>query len=128
MKPIYVCAPLVLALSIACFGQTEPRSVAALNVSAVPLSVDDAVAAALENNPDIRAAVRRLSLAQLKTTTARSLDDPMLMVRDWDTPVTKPWDLNQAQLMVSLQQTFPSRLKRDARAKAGGRRRWRCGQ
>ncbi len=117
MKPIYVCAPLVLALSIARFGQTEPRSVAALNVSAVPLSVDDAVAAALENNPDIRAAVRRLSLAQLKTTTARGLDDPMLMVRDWDTPVTKPWDLNQAQLMVSLQQTFPSRLKRDARAK-----------
>jgi outer membrane protein TolC len=111
VKPIYVLAPFVLALSIACFGQTEPRSVTA------PLSIDDAVAAALESNPEIRAAVRRLSLAQLKTGTARSLDDPMLMVRDWDTPVTKPWDLNQAQLMVSLQQTFPSRLKRDARAR-----------
>ncbi|MGD0546497.1 MAG: TolC family protein [Terracidiphilus sp.] len=117
MKPIHVPAPFVLALSIACFGQTAPRSVAAPDAAAAPLSVDEAVAAALERNPEIQAAVRRLSLAQLKTRTARSLDDPMLTMRDWDTPVTKPWDLNQAQLMVSLQQTFPSRLKRDARAK-----------
>jgi outer membrane protein TolC len=83
----------------------------------VSLSVDEAVAAAFESNPEIRAAVRRLSLAQLKTTTARSLDDPMLMMRDWDTPLRRPWDLNQAQLMVSLQQTFPSRQKRDQRAR-----------
>ncbi|MGA9069748.1 MAG: TolC family protein [Terracidiphilus sp.] len=117
MKPIYVLAPFVLALSIACLGQTEPRSVVSPDMAVAPLSVDDAVAAALGSNPEIRAAVRRLSLAQLKTTTARSLEDPMLMMRDWDTPVTKPWDLNQAQLMVSLQQTFPSRMKRDARAR-----------
>jgi hypothetical protein len=51
------------------------------------LSVDEAVAGALQTNPEIRAAARRLSLAQLKTRTARSLDDPMLMVRDWDTPL-----------------------------------------
>jgi outer membrane protein TolC len=110
----------VLALSIACFGQTEPRSVAALDAAAAPLSVDEAVAAALESNPEIRAAVRRLSLAQMKTATARSLDDPMLMMRDWDTPLRRPWDLNQAQLMVSLQQTFPSRQKRDLRAGVAG--------
>ena len=102
MKPIYVLASFVLALSIACFGQTEPRSVAALDAAAASLSVDEAVAAALESNPEIRAAVRRLSLAQLKTATARSLDDPILMMRDWDTPLRRPWDLNQAQLMVSL--------------------------
>jgi outer membrane protein TolC len=118
VKSIYVLAPFAMALSIACSGQTEPRSVAAPNPSisdaAVPsLSVDDAVANALESNPEIRAAVRRLSLVQLKTATARSLDDPMLMMRDWDTPLRRPWDLNQAQLMVSIQQTFPSRLKRD---------------
>ncbi|MGD0941579.1 MAG: TolC family protein [Terracidiphilus sp.] len=122
MKSICVLAPFALALSIACFGQAELRSVAAsdpVNSSAaVPtLSVDEAVAAALESNLDIRAAVRRLSLAQLKTNTARSLDDPMLMTRDWDTPLRRPWDLNQAQLMVSLQQTFPSRQKRDQRTR-----------
>jgi outer membrane protein TolC len=117
VKSIYVVAPFVLALSIACYGQTEPRSASASQAVAVSLSIDEAVAAALESNPEIRAAVRRLSLAQLRTTTARSLDDPMLMMRDWDTPLRRPWDLNQAQLMVSLQQTFPSRPKRDQRAR-----------
>jgi outer membrane protein TolC len=81
------------------------------------LSVDEAVAAALQSNPEIRASVRRLSLAQLKTTTARSLDDPMFMVRDWDTPLEKPWDLNQAQLTFSVQQTFLSKERRDVRLK-----------
>ena len=117
MKSIYVVAPFAMALSIACLGQSEPHSVAAQNTAAVPLSIDEAVAAALDNNPEIRAGVRRLSLAQLKTATARSLDDPMLMVRDWDTPLRRPWDLNQAQLMVSIQQTFLSREKRDQRAR-----------
>ena len=85
MKPIYICAPFVLALSIACLGQTVPSSVSVPDdsvsgVAAVRLSVDEAVVAALESNPEIRAAVRRLSLAQMKTNTARILDDPMLMV------------------------------------------------
>jgi outer membrane protein TolC len=106
---------LVLALSIACWGQAEPRSVS--GAAAVRLSVDEVVATALEGNPEIRTAVRRLSLAQLKTTTAHSLDDPMFMVRDWGTPLKRPWDLNQSQLMFSLQQTFPNRQKQDMRAK-----------
>jgi outer membrane protein TolC len=87
---------------------------------AASLSVDEAVAEARQANPEIRAAVRRLSLAQMKTTTARSLDDPMLEVRDWSTPLRKPLDLNQAQLMFMLQQSFPNRQKRDLRAKAAG--------
>jgi outer membrane protein TolC len=44
----------------------------------------------------------------------------MLMVRDWDTPLRKPWDLNQAQVMFSLQQTFPGKAKLDLRAKVAG--------
>jgi outer membrane protein TolC len=88
--------------------------------AAVPMSVDEAVALALQANPEIRAAVRRLSLAQLKITTARSLDDPMFMVRDWDTPLRQPWDLNQAQMMFSLQRSFLSRQKRDLHAKVAG--------
>jgi outer membrane protein, heavy metal efflux system len=112
MKHTYAFAPLILALSIA----TCPASLA----QATPgpsITVDQAVDEALHSNPQIRAQVRRLSLAQLKTTTARSLDDPMLMVRDWQTPLRKPWDLNQSQLMFSLQQTFPGKDKRDLRAK-----------
>ena len=62
--------------------------------------------------------MRRLTLAQMKVSTARSLDDPMFSVRDWSTPLTKPWDLNQAQLMFMVQQTFPNKEKRDMRARA----------
>jgi cobalt-zinc-cadmium efflux system outer membrane protein len=124
VKSNLVVAPLLLALSLVCFGQTEPPSAPAPSLpqgpTAAPLSVDEAVAEALQSNPEIRASVRRLSLAQLKTTTARSLDDPMFMVRDWDTPLRKPWDLNQAQMMFSVQQTFLSKEKRDLRAKVAG--------
>ena len=124
MKSNLVVAPLLLALSLVCFGQTEPSSAPAPSSpqgpTAAPLSVDEAVAEALQSNPEIRASVRRLSLAQLKTSTARSLDDPMFMVRDWNTPLRKPWDLNQAQMMFSVQQTFLSKEKRNARSKIAG--------
>jgi outer membrane protein TolC len=120
-------APLVLALSFASFvggwGQTAPPSARQELPDAtqpLPLTVEQAVAEALQSNTEIRAAVRRLSLAQLKIATARSLDDPMLMVRDWQTPLRKPWDLNQAQLMFSLQQTFPGKQKLDLRSKVAG--------
>ena len=114
MKITRILAPFVWVLSVACLGQTMPMP------SAAPLAVREAVAEALQGNPEIRASVRRLSLAQLKITTARSLDDPMLMVRDWQTPLRKPWDLNQAQIMVSLQQSFPGKEKRDMRARIVG--------
>lgn len=121
MKHFSRYAPMVLALlgasTIAGWGQTGHGSGAGLIAT---LSVEQAVDAALTGNPEIRAEVRRLSLAQLKTSTARSLDDPMLMVRDWQTPVQKPWDLNQAQLMFSVQQTFVGKDKRDLRAKIAG--------
>ena len=136
VKNIYGSAPAVLALwiasSIGCRGQSASApgsspvrpSVSDPVPGAPPLTpqltVEQAVEDALTGNPEIRAAVRRLSLAQMKTTTARSLDDPMLMVRDWDTPIRKPWDLNQAQLMVSLQQTIPGKEKRDLRGKIAG--------
>lgn len=120
MKHIYGIALLLAALSIVCPGQTLPPSVPGSSGAAAALSVDEAVAEAWLNNPEIRAAVRRLSLAQMKIKTAHSLDDPMLEVRDWSTPLRQPWDLNQAQLMFMLQQSFPSRQKRDLRARIAG--------
>lgn len=117
MKSISILAPFMLAISIVCSGQLAPPMRMPI---AVRLSVDEAVTQALAANPEIRAAVRRLSLAQLKTGTARTLDDPMLMVRDWDTPLRQPWDLNQAQLMFMLQRSFLSRQKRDAHALLAG--------
>jgi outer membrane protein TolC len=108
--------PLALAISLPSFAQTgwpEARD-------AIVLTVDQAVNEAREANPEIRAAVRRLTLAQLKISTARSLEDPMFSVRDWSTPITKPWDVNQAQLMFMVQQTFPNREKRNMRVQLAG--------
>lgn len=118
---------LVLRLALAlwwpiaqpCIAQPDHASPVE-SPGATVLTVDQAVAEAREANPEIRTAVRRLALAQSKTATARSLDDPMLMVRDWQTPLKKPWDLNQAQLMFMVQQTFPNGQKRDMRARLAG--------
>ena len=85
--------------------------------TASPYSIEDATALALSNNPEIKAAVRRVSLAESKTVTAGSLEDPMFMYRDWGTPFVKAWDLNQAQHMFMLQQTFPGSGKRLARTR-----------
>jgi outer membrane protein TolC len=119
VKPICVVAPIFWALSISSFGQTEVMTAHRLSSdpAADSMTMEEVVAEVLQSNPEIQTAVRRLSLAQLKTNTARDLEDPMLMVRDWDTPIQKPWDLNQAQLMVSVQQSFLGKDKRDLRAK-----------
>jgi len=124
VKTSRITAPLFLALSLSCFAQSGSGRLGASANAALdavaPITVEDAVSKAMESNPQIHAAVRRLTLAQSKSGTARSLDDPMLMVRDWDTPLSKPWDLNQAQLMVSVQQTLVSKQKRDLRARVAG--------
>jgi len=67
-------------------------------------------------NPEIRAAVRRLSVAETQVVGAGALDDPMFMYRDWGTPLSRPYDLNQAQNMFMLQQTLPGPGKRAARS------------
>ena len=96
-------------------------SLAAAQVSAqapVPIrrySIEQATSLALRNNPEIKAAARRVVQAETKTLTAGSLDDPMFMYRDWGTPLSQPWNLNQAQHMLSVQQTFPGKGKRQAR-------------
>lgn len=109
--------PVAAAFVLLVPGFAQSALPASQNIakSPVALSVEQAVTDAEEANPRIHAAVRRLTLAKMKTSTARSLDDPMLQVRDWSTPVSKPWDLNQAQLMAMVQQTFLSREKRDMR-------------
>jgi outer membrane protein TolC len=39
----------------------------------------------------------------------------MAMYRGWGVPLNQPWNLNQAQNMFSISQTFPGRGKRDLR-------------
>ena len=81
-----------------------------------PMSLERIEAAALQGNPEIRAAARRVAVSEARAPGAGALDDPMFMYRDWGTPLKQPWDLNQAQNMFMLQQTFPGAGKRGARS------------
>src|ERR1022692_16864 len=76
---------------------------------------------AMRSNPEIRIAVRRLSVAQSRVPGAGALDDPTFMYRDWGTPLKKPWDLNQAQNMFMYSQSLPGPGKRGLRSEIVGK-------
>lgn len=80
------------------------------------LTLDDIERAAMLSNPEIRAAITRVSVLEAKAPAAGALDDPMFMYRDWGTPLKQPWNLNQAQNMFMIQQTFPGKGVRGARS------------
>ena len=110
MKWNHVLIPCLLLFS--CVGEVFSQS----TIQSRRYSIAEAIALALRNNPEIKAAARRVSQAETKTLTAGSLDDPMFMYRDWGTPLSQPWNLNQAQQMFAIQQTFPGKGKRAARS------------
>jgi len=89
--------------------------------SVAPVTLAELQAMAMHSNPEIRIAVRRLSVAQSRTTGAGSLDDPMFMYRDWGTPLQQPWNLNQAQNMFMVTQALPGRGKRGLRTEIAGK-------
>ena len=60
-------------------------------------------------------------MSEAKAPAAGALDDPMVMYRDWGTPLRQPWNLNQAQNMLMVQQTFPGFGKRAARSQVAGK-------
>ncbi|HTM17770.1 MAG TPA: TolC family protein [Terracidiphilus sp.] len=80
-----------------------------------PLSMDEVVQVALQANPEIEVAVRRVAMARAHVPVAGAFDDPMAMYRGWGVPLKKPWDYNAAQNMFSLSQTFVSGSKRNLR-------------
>jgi outer membrane protein TolC len=79
------------------------------------MTLEEAERLALDANPEVSVAARRVALAQAHVPIAGALDDPMAMYRGWGVPLTQPWNYNQAQNMFSISQTFPSRGKRDLR-------------
>jgi cobalt-zinc-cadmium efflux system outer membrane protein len=100
------------------FGSTAAllRDLPQKESGAVPLGLDEAVRLALEANPEIEVAARRLAMARAHVPVAGALDDPTAMYRGWGVPLKKPWDYNAAQNMFSISQTFVGGNKRDLRA------------
>jgi outer membrane protein TolC len=125
--------PAVIALGIVCLPAQKSRAQAPSgdglsNMAALlddnqhheaetapAMTLDEAEHIALAANPEIALAARRVAMAQAHVPSAGALDDPMAMTRFWQIPLQKPWDLNAAQLMFSVSQTFPGRGKRDLR-------------
>jgi cobalt-zinc-cadmium efflux system outer membrane protein len=126
----WIFTGIVLSVGLgasASWGQTSPKEdafgpITALlrdlphNESAVaPLGLDQAEHLALEANPEIEVAARRVAMARAHVPIAGALDDAMAMYRGWGVPLKKPWDYNAAQNMFSMSQTFVSGNKRNLR-------------
>lgn len=126
---LYLCFTAMLSLAfgaVTCYAQEpsndDPYAAQATllqstqaEAGTAPLDLDEAQRIALEANPEIQVAVRRVSIAQAHLPIAGALDDPMAMYRGWGVPLKRPWDYNAAQNMFSLSQTFNSRAKRNLR-------------
>jgi outer membrane protein TolC len=86
------------------------------HLSTNPLTLPELETAALVNNAEIIAAMRRVAVAEARLGSAGALDDPSFMYRGWGTPLSKPWDLNQTQHMFMYSQSLPGGGKRQLMA------------
>lgn len=103
---------VVLFISAISLAQSPTR---AHSASVPVMTIEEIEREAMANNPEIREAESRVAASRTRVTGAGALDDPMLMYRNWGTPLSKPWDWNQSQHMFMYQQTLPGPGKRAAR-------------
>lgn len=131
MKPLLA----VLCLSALCLSapalhaqsaqENHPDPFAALNsilvdTSQAPspgpaMTLDQIEAIAMEANPAITVAVRRVAMTESNVPAAGALDDPTLMYRAWGVPLTAPWTYNNGQNMFMFSQSLPGIGKRSLR-------------
>jgi cobalt-zinc-cadmium efflux system outer membrane protein len=83
--------------------------------SSPPLTLDEVEQKAMIGNPEIRVAVRQLTVVQSRVPAAGALDDPSFMYRSWGVPLRQPWNYNAAQNMFMVGQTLPWFGKRSLR-------------
>ncbi len=79
------------------------------------LMLDEVERISLAENPEIAVAARKVAAAEAHIPLVGSLDDPQVMYRGWQVPLTHPYDYNSAQNMLMLGQSFPGRGKRGLR-------------
>lgn len=85
------------------------------SAAAPEMTLDQIEAIAMEANPTIAVAVRRVVMVEAQIPAAGSLDDPTLMYRGWGVPLSAPWNYNQAQNMFMFSQSLPGLGKRSLR-------------
>jgi outer membrane protein, heavy metal efflux system len=92
------------------------------DATAPALTLDETERMALERNPEIAEAARRVAMAAAGVPAAGSLDDAEFMYRGWGVPLSQPQNYNAAQNMFMVTQALPGRGKRSLRtdiAKSG---------
>jgi outer membrane protein, heavy metal efflux system len=115
-------AALPLLWLPACRAQTGLDAMAALigtaqhaSAPASALTLDEVERTALEQNPEVHLAARKVAAAEAHVPVASALDDPQAIYRGWSVPLNQPWNYNQAQNMFMLGQSFLGRGKRGLR-------------
>src|SRR5204862_3850156 len=72
------------------------------------LSLSEAIAQALENNPEIQAARKKVDIARAKAGQASYLEDPEVNLEAWGIPLSRPFSLRSANpIIVGLRQKLP---------------------
>jgi cobalt-zinc-cadmium efflux system outer membrane protein len=122
---LFIAVVLLVGLALA-----EDPLAATANLLAVPqhetaragerLTLEQAEAAALTNNPEIHLAARRVAVAEARQPAAGALDDPSFMYRNWGVPLSAPYDFNRSQNMFMFAQNLPGPGKRALRSEAAG--------
>ena len=106
--------PYDVALSLLPQQHSHPTS----NVT--PITLDQAEQIALEANPEIRLAARKVGVAEAHVSGAGALDDPSVMFRSWQVPLSQPWNYNAAMTMFMVGQSFPGPGKRALHSQIAG--------
>ena len=128
MKAFCICLSLCL-VAAAGFAADDPYEAAILTLPeqhsheravVAPLTLAEAEQIALQANPQVRLAVRKVSMAESHVSGAGALDDPSLMYRGWQVPLSQPWNYNAAMNMFMIGQSFPGPGKRALRSEIAG--------
>ena len=93
-------------------GQLHPSSDA---TSGPPLTVQGAIAEALEKNLDLSALRQQTAVARQRPAQQRGLNPPMADVTAWQWPINSLNPANTNMYMFMVSQDFPGRGKRDLR-------------
>lgn len=124
MKAILICV-FIFAASAFLVGTDDPFAVASnamlqehshATPTGPPMTLEQLEQIALQANPEIRLAVRKVSSAEAHISGAGALDDPSLMYRGWQVPLSQPWNYNAAMNMFMIGQSFPGPGKRGLRS------------
>src|SRR5579871_6225594 len=124
MKTLFAVLCSFAVFAVQCLPQAQPstgpldRFSIILDAPGTPepttpaLTLDDIERIAFAENPDIHVAARKVARTEAHVPATGRLEDPQLMLRNWQVPLGKPWNLNAAQNMLMLSQFLPGPRKR----------------